>query len=143
MEQGIKIGTAEKGQMKNPKLYSPLVLAYIGDAVYEVFMRDKVIQAHPDMPACKLHRETIKYVKASAQAQAVHELEAVLTEEELAVYKRGRNAKSPTVPKNADVTDYRCATGFEAMIGYLHLSGKEERLNELMKQAFEALSIKQ
>lgn len=123
--------------MSNAKLYSPLVLAYIGDSVYEVFVRDKILQLNPSMPAYKLHRESIKYVKASSQAKSVHFLESILNEEETAVYKRGRNAKSPTVPKNADVTDYRCATGFEALIGFLHLSRKDNRLNEIMEKAFE------
>ena len=122
--------------MNNAKLYAPLVLAYIGDSVYEVFVREKILRLNPDMPAYKLHKECIKYVNAAAQARSVHEIVPLLDEAELGVYKRGRNAKSPTVPKNADVTDYRCATGFEALIGYLHLSGEKERLEEIMGKAF-------
>lgn len=125
--------------MSNAKLYSPLVLAYIGDSVYEVYVRERVLEANPAMPAYKLHREAVKYVKAAAQAKSIHIIEDTLDEDELSVYKRGRNAKSPTVPKNADVTDYRCATGFEALIGYLHLSGKNERVRELMQKAFSAV----
>lgn len=125
--------------MSNAKLYSPLVLAYIGDSVYEVYVRGRVLQTHPDMPAYKLHKVSVKYVKASSQAKSIHTIEEMLTEEELAVYKRGRNAKSPTVPKNADITDYRCATGFEALVGYLYLSGMNERADEIMTAAFNAV----
>lgn len=121
----------------NPSVYPALVLAYIGDAVYEVFTRKKVLCMHPDMPAHKLHVQNVGYVKAKAQSNAMLVLEPILSEKELAIYKRGRNAKSATVPKNADLTDYRRATGFEALIGYLHLAGEEERLLELMEIAFQ------
>lgn len=118
-------------------LYSPLVLAYIGDSVYEVFTRKRVLDINPNLPAHKLHKENVKYVKAKAQSDAMEKLEPILTEQELAIYKRGRNAKSGTVPKNADLTDYRRATGFESLIGFLELSGQNERLLEIMEIAFE------
>lgn len=118
-------------------LYSPLVLAYIGDSVYEVFTRKKVLEENPNLPAHKLHKENVKYVKAKAQSDAMVKVEPVLTEQELAIYKRGRNAKSGTVPKNADLTDYRRATGFEALLGFLELSGQNERLLEIMEIAFD------
>ncbi len=118
-------------------LYSPLVLAYIGDSVYEVFTRKKVLDGNPNLPAHKLHKENVKYVKAKAQSDAMEKIEPMLTEQELAIYKRGRNAKSGTVPKNADLTDYRRATGFEALIGFLELSGQNERLLEIMEIAFD------
>ena len=121
----------------NPSVYPALVLAYIGDAVYEVFTRKKLLLLHPDMPAHKLHIQNVGYVKAKAQSNSMLIIEPMLSEKELGIYKRGRNAKSATVPKNADLTDYRRATGFEALIGYLHLSGEEDRLNELMEIAFE------
>ena len=121
---------------ENPSVYPALVLAYIGDAVYEVFTRKKVLSMHTDMPAHKLHVLNVGYVKAKAQSNAMLAIEPMLTEKELGIYKRGRNAKSATVPKNADLTDYRRATGFEALIGYLHLSEEEDRLNELMEIAF-------
>ncbi len=127
--------------MINAKLYSPLVLAYIGDAVYEVYVRERILLSHHDMPAYKLHKLAVKYVKAGAQANSVHSIMEMLSEEEVSVYKRGRNAKSPTVPKNADVGEYRCATGFEALLGYLHLSGNIDRLNEVMKAAFDAVEM--
>ena len=78
--------------MNNVKLYSPLVLAYVGDSVYEVYVRDRVLAEHTDMPAYKLHKISIKYVKAEAQAKSIHAIEGLLTEDELSVYKRGRNA---------------------------------------------------
>lgn len=118
-------------------LYSPLVLAYIGDSVYEVFTRKKLLDKNPNLPAHKLHKENVKYVKAKAQSDAMEIIEPLLSEQELAIYKRGRNAKSTTVPKNADLTDYRRATGFEALIGFLELSGKADRLYEIMEIAFQ------
>lgn len=123
---------------KKPAQYSPLVLAYIGDAVYEVYVRTRVIAEHEDMPAYKLHRCTIEYVKAHAQSNSMEALEQQLTEAELGIYKRGRNAKSATVPKNADITDYRRATGFEALVGYLYLNNEKERLEEIMEIAYES-----
>ncbi len=123
-------------QMKKPSAYSPLVLAYIGDAVYEKFTREKLLSLNPDMPAHKLHIENVKYVKAHSQSNSVSFIEPILTEEEMAVFKRGRNAKSPTTPKNANLIDYRRATGFEALIGYIHLKGDEKRLGEIMEIAF-------
>lgn len=122
---------------KSPSQYSPLALAYIGDGVYELYVRSRVIEENPDMPAHKLHKESVKFVKAHSQSNSIHAIIDMLLEDEVAVFKRGRNAKSPTVPKNADLTDYRHATGFEALIGYLYLSEKTERLNELMKIAYE------
>lgn len=122
--------------MKNAGTYSALVLAYIGDAVYELYTRRHVLSDHPDMPAHKLHKENVKHVKAAAQSNAMTAIEPLLTEEEYAVYKRGRNAKSATVPKNADLIDYRRATGFETLLGFLELSGMTDRLSELMEIAF-------
>ena len=122
---------------KDIRTYSPLALAYIGDGVYELFVRTKVIEEHENMPANKLHKKTVQYVKAHAQADSIDAMLPHLTEDETAVYKRGRNAKSNTTPKNADMADYRKATGFEALIGFLYLSGENERLNELMDIAYE------
>ncbi len=121
----------------NPKQTAALVLAYVGDSVYEVYVRTRLIAEHPDMPVYKLHKEAIGYVKAHAQSESLERIISLLTEEETAVYKRGRNAKSATVPKNADVTEYRRATGFEALLGYLYLDGQSERLEYLMKKSFE------
>lgn len=126
----------------NPALYPALVLAFIGDAVYEVFTREKLLLKNPNLPAHKLHRENVHLVRAKAQSNSMAALEPMLTENELAVYKRGRNAKAGSVPKNADLIDYRRATGFEALIGYLHLSGDAERLNEIMEIAYENAEAK-
>ena len=122
--------------IKKPQLLAPLVLAYIGDSVYEVYVRSRIVSEHPDMPAGKLHKQSIKFVSAKAQSHSILNIENMLSEEELAIYKRGRNAKSATVPKNADVTQYRQATGFEALIGYLYLSHQNERLSEIMEAAY-------
>lgn len=126
-----------------PSLYSPLVLAYIGDGVYELYVRSRLIAEHPDMPPHKLHVLSSAHVKAKAQSRAMVIVETILTEEELTIYKRGRNAKSATVPKNADVTEYRRATGFEALIGYLYLMGSNDRLNEVMELSYEHTRIEE
>ncbi|WP_304942386.1 Mini-ribonuclease 3 [Vallitalea guaymasensis] len=115
----------------NPKQYSPLVLAYIGDSVYDLIIKSKVI-AEGNSPVNRLHKKTSNYVKASAQAKMFREIEDMLTEEEFNIYKRGRNAKSGTVPKNADLIDYRVATGFEALIGFLYLDNRFKRIIELI-----------
>ncbi len=117
--------------------YSPLVLAYMGDSVYEQYVRSRIITENPDLPAYKLHKAAIRYVSAEAQSRSIGNIEQMLKEEELAVYKRGRNAKSPTASKNASITDYRRATGFEALIGYLFLNNDADRLNIVMSAAYE------
>ncbi len=117
--------------------YSPLVLAYIGDSVYEQYVRTRLVEENPDLPAHKLHRSAIRYVSANAQSNIIGMLEETLSEEELGVYKRGRNAKSPTSAKNSTIVDYRRATGFEALVGYLYLDKKDERLDEVLAFAFE------
>lgn len=115
------------------KAYSPLTLAYIGDAAYELVIRTMVVEKG-NRQASQLHRLTTSYVKAQAQAAMIEALEPEMTEEELAIYKRGRNAKSYTSAKNASILDYRKATGLEALIGYLYLSGREERVLFLIKE---------
>lgn len=115
------------------KAYSPLTLAYIGDAAYELVIRTMVVEKG-NRQASQLHMLTTSYVKAQAQAAMIEALEPELTEEELAIYKRGRNAKSYTSAKNASILDYRKATGLEALIGYLYLSGREERVLFLIKE---------
>lgn len=112
-----------------PKQYSPLGLAYIGDVVYEMLVREHMI-AKANMPVNQLHRKTVAWVCASAQSQAVELLLPILTEEETAIYKRGRNANSH-VPKNGNVLEYHRATGLEALFGYLYLSGETTRIEEL------------
>jgi len=119
---------------KDARLLNPLVLAFIGDAIYEVFIRTYLVDINRDMLVHKLHVKTISFVKAHAQSDFMKGLEAGLTEEELYFYKRGRNAKSGTVPKNADVQEYRIATGFEALIGYLYITEQNERLNSIFNE---------
>ncbi len=121
----------------NPKEYSPLALAYIGDSVYDLFIRTRVIEKG-NRHVTDMHREAVSFVKAHSQAVSAYALEEELTEDELRVLKWGRNAKS-TPPKNADVTDYRMATGFETLVGYLYISGQDERLCYLLQKAYEAL----
>ena len=117
----------------DPSQYSPLALAFIGDSIYGAIAKTVVV-LEGNCPAEKLNAKSVKYVKAVSQSKAAdHLLENDLfTEEELAIYKRGRNAKSPTTAKNAPVGDYRKATGLEAVIGWLYLRGDEERMTELM-----------
>lgn len=110
---------------------SPLVWAYIGDSVYELYIRKKLVETTKYKPH-KLHIETIKYVKASAQANTLKNLEKELTEEEQAIVKRARNTKNHHLPKNAEVNEYMYATAFEGLIGYLYLTKKEDRLKEIL-----------
>lgn len=127
--------------IKKPKQYSPLALAFVGDAVYEQFVRLKVIEENPDMPANKLYKETVKRVQAHAQSVSMNTVCDILTEDELEMFKRGRNAKSPTSPKNADITEYRRATGLETLVGYLYMTGDEDRLYEVMTAAYNAAIV--
>lgn len=122
------------------RTYSPLTLAYIGDAVYEIIIRTVVVE-RGNRAAERLHKRSIKYVNAATQAAMAEALMDELSEDELAVYKRGRNAKSYTTAKNASVGDYRKATGFEALLGYLYLQDKMERVIELVKTALEKLEL--
>jgi ribonuclease-3 family protein len=114
---------------------SPLVLAYIGDSVYELYIRSLLVSKNCRTTAHKLHLGSIKFVKAEAQSDFIHEIEDMLTPEEKNIVRRGRNAKSATVPKNANISDYRYATGFEALLGYLYLKKRYFRLMELLKMA--------
>ena len=115
--------------------YSPLTLAYIGDAAYEQVVRTFLVDQGNSRPD-KLHRKASSMVKAAAQAAMAEALKDSLTEEELSVYRRGRNAKSPTMAKNASMSDYRKATGFEALMGYLYLKGEQKRLIDLVYAGF-------
>ena len=116
---------------KDWKQYSPLTLAYIGDAAYELVIRSIVVKTATCQPQT-LHQKVTSRVSAKAQDKMIEALLPMLTEEEAAIYKRGRNAKPYTKAKNASMTEYLEATGFEALIGYLYLSGEFERMNELI-----------
>ncbi len=113
-------------------MLSPLQLAYIGDAVYELLVRTYLMER--GLSVGQLHRLTTKYVKAKAQSNIIHAIEEDLTEKEKTIVKRGRNSKTNTTPKNADMIDYKYATGFEALIGYLYLREDDERLSELFQK---------
>ena len=113
------------------RTYSPLVLAYIGDAIYELVIRTILVE-RSNCPVQKLHKRASSLVKASAQAAMIEKIMPLLTEKELHIYKRGRNAKSYTKAKNADMLDYRKATGLEALMGYLYLGKETERMVDLI-----------
>lgn len=114
--------------------YSPLVLAYIGDSVYEVFIRTLLV-SKGNAPVYKLHKQSVAFVKAKAQSDIIHSIMDNLTEDEQEVVRRGRNAKSGTIPKNADVVEYKYATGFETLLGYLYLKKDYNRLTEVLKMS--------
>ena len=119
--------------------YSPLTLAYIGDSIYDLIIKSLVVN-EGNRPVKELHRQTSRYVKASAQSQMMRVLQDKLTEEEHGVYKRGRNAKSVSPARNQSVTDYRRATGFAALMGYLYLRNEGTRMLELVKEGLESLA---
>jgi len=136
MEKGIKqiFGLAEQ----DIRTYSPLTLAYIGDGVYELVIRTVVVAKGNRRPK-ELHKRSSMLVKAQTQASIVEALKPLLTEAERDIYRRGRNANSATMAKNASMREYRKATGFEAVMGYLYLTGQEERLIKLVKQGLESI----
>ncbi|MDP4181933.1 MAG: Mini-ribonuclease 3 [Bacillota bacterium] len=116
------------------KEYSPLVLAYIGDSVYEIFIRTLLV-SKGNAPVYKLHKQSVAFVKAKAQSDILHSIMNNLTEEEQEIARRGRNAKSGTIPKNADVAEYKYATGFESLLGYLYLEKNYDRLIEILRMS--------
>lgn len=128
------------GKRQDIRGYSPLTLAYIGDAVYDLIIRTVVVE-QANRPANALHHITVKYVSAGAQAKIVEALMDRFSEGELAVYRRGKNSKPHTTAKNASVADYMKATGFEAVLGYLYLTDNMERALELVKEGIAAAGI--
>lgn len=116
---------------------NPLVLAFIGDAIYEVLVRCYTVSENTQMSVHKLHLKAISYVKAHGQSEFMKKIMDELTEEEMYMYKRGRNAKSGTVPKNADLVEYRTATGFETLFGFLYLTEQSERINYFFNKIIE------
>ncbi len=115
-------------------MYNSLTLAYLGDAVLELLVREKLLLVGNNTVK-DLHKQALKFVCAKAQSDGVEKLIPYLTDEEFKIYKRGRNAKS-TAPKSADVTDYKRATGLEALFGYLYLVGEQERMYKLFEISF-------
>lgn len=138
MEKGIDAFILDTFGIKQQDIrtYSPLTLAYIGDGVYDLVIRSIVV-GKGNTGANMLHKATSSLVKAKAQSELIEALLPDLTEEEEAVYKRGRNAHSPTMAKNASMSDYRRATGFEALMGYLYLKNEFARMLELVKTGLE------
>lgn len=122
--------------IRSPQEMPALALAYLGDAVWELFVRQHLL-ALGELKPNRLQKTSVYYVKAKSQADIVHFLASNLTEEEAGVVRRGRNAKSGTVPKHADVIDYRHSTGFESLLGYLFLQRQHERLRDLAEKAIE------
>lgn len=135
MSSGLleQIRTVFECKEQDVRAYSPLTLAYIGDAIYDLVIRSVVV-GRANRSANDLHKKTVRYVKAEAQAAMIMALGAELTSDEEAVYKRGRNAKSYTAAKNASIGDYRKATGFEALMGYLYLTNQTDRLLYLIQK---------
>ena len=132
----IKELTKEEARRLNP-----LQLALIGDGVYEVFIRSYILNNNKELSAHKIHVKAIHYVKAHGQSEIMKAIEEELNEDEVYIYKRGRNAKSGTVPKNADVIEYRAATGFEALVGYLYLIGDKDRLLFVLNRSVDIINI--
>lgn len=118
---------------------SPLTLAYLGDTVYESYIREYLIRKNIYLKINDLHKSAIKYVSAHAQSKAIKGLEDILTEEESNIFKRGRNHKKNTAAKNASIIDYRHATGFEAVIGYIYLKGDIKRLDQLVEMSIDII----
>ncbi|MBQ9155587.1 MAG: ribonuclease III [Eubacterium sp.] len=114
------------------KTYSPLSFAYIGDAVYELIIRTVIVTRGNTRPG-RYHKEAISYVNAAAQADLIKKIKPALSQEELAIFRRGCNAKPATTAKNQTRHDYRIATGFEALVGYLYLRGRTDRILELVE----------
>ncbi len=129
------------GKRTDIKTYSPLALAYIGDGVYDLIIRTVVVE-RANRPANALHHATVKYVSANAQSRIVQALMDQLTEEELSVYRRGKNSKPHTTAKNATLADYLKATGFEAVLGYLYLAGRMDRALELVRKGIALAGMK-
>lgn len=144
MEKGIRFDWEsymwEMFEMKEVDInsYSPLTLAYIGDSVFDLIIKSLVIN-EGNKQVRKFHQETSFLVQASAQSQLMRVIQDELTNEELAVYKRGRNTKSVTPAKNQSITDYRRATGFEALIGYLYLNRDWKRILDLVKMGLDKM----
>lgn len=126
MEEFLKIDRTKQ----EVELMSPLTWAYIGDAVYELFIRNKLIN-ETNLKPHKLHIEAIKYVKAKSQAEKLNEIYETLTDEEKDVVRRGRNTQNHHLPKNSNVQEYMYSTAFEALIGYLYLTKQNARLREI------------
>jgi len=140
LEQINEGNPSAKGKEIKPERLPPLVLAYIGDAVFNLYVRNRLLSYEQNKVRI-LHSYGAKMVSATFQAYALRQMEKDLTEQEMEIIRKGRNAKS-SVPKSASVADYRSSTGFEALLGYLFLEGKQERINDIAEQCFIHISRK-
>ena len=132
MEENLNFLEVKNYSEAEVRELSPLALAYIGDACFEILVRSEILDVRKNPN--KLHRESIRFVRAKSQRELFEKIVENLTEEEIKIFKRGRNAKSHTVPKNADPIDYRIATGVEALFGYLYLLKRYNRIREIFKE---------
>lgn len=135
MEGTIEEIIPRKKELEEVKIMPPLVWAYIGDCIYEIYIRMQLVNStklHPH----ELHVKTTKYVKAQAQAETLTKIQKILTEEEKEIVRRGRNAQNHHLPKNSNLAEYSKATAFEALIGYLYLTKQDKRLSEILKRTF-------
>ncbi len=145
MEEGVmsllaQIEQTFPGKKADIRTYSPLTLAYIGDAIYDLIIRTVVVE-RANRPANMLHHITVRYVSAGAQARIIDALMDSLTEDEKSVYRRGKNSKPHTIAKNATAEQYLKATGFEAVLGFLYLNEQMDRALELVKNGIEAAGM--
>lgn len=144
MEEGINLLEQIRSRFQcrdvDIRTYSPLTMAYIGDAIYDLVIRTVVVE-RGNRSANDLHRKTTQYVKAGAQAEMIEALSDMLTEEEAGIYRWGRNAKFYTKAKNASVGEYRRATGMEALMGYLYMTGRTERMLELIQEGIRRIGL--
>lgn len=120
-------------QKPDLRLINPLTLAFVGDGVYEMLAREEVVFRHTSLSAKKLHILTVELVRATAQCHGFEAIKDELTEEEMNIFKRGRNANGVTAPKSTSAAEYRVATGVEALFGWLYLSGQGERIRQLFQ----------
>ena len=120
------------------KQYSPGALAFVGDAFYELYVRERLV-GDGSLPVGMLHKRAVQYVCARAQSAAVHVILPMLSEEEEAIFRRGRNASSLSVPRHVPTADYRRATGLECLFGFLCMSGEENRASDLLRAAWDAI----
>ncbi len=126
------------GKDLNADTLSPLTLAFTGDAVFSLFIREMLV-CEANRPVGQLHKLSVNWVKAEAQSKGMHVILPILTEKETEVFKRGRNAHTSHTPKNQSGCDYHYATGFEALVGYLYLKGEEERLRFLLNEVIQSI----
>lgn len=129
--ENLECKVIDNVKVSDVKMFNPTMLAYIGDSVYELFVRTLLV-SKGNSQAGKLHKKAVLFVKAKSQAKIIDIISEYLTEEEKDIVRRGRNAKTTSMPKNAELADYKYATGFEALLGYLYLNNHIDRLLQIM-----------